>query len=180
MSIQGWFPLELTGLISLQSKGLSRVFFSTTVQNHQFFGAQPFFIIVQLSYPYVTTGKTIAFAIWTFVSKLISQLFSTLSRFVIVFLPRSKCLFISWLQSPSTVILEPKKIKSLLSFDFHFWVGTFWSQNYLTWVDLSPNLLSYSHIDLVFIFLSDIWIPDKEALNVRNHTKVLVFILNSF
>ena len=58
MNIQGWFILGLTGLISLQSKGLSRVFSNTTVQKHQFFVAQPFFM-VQFSYPYVTTGKTI-------------------------------------------------------------------------------------------------------------------------
>ena len=73
-----------------------------------------YFLIVQLSHPYMTTGKTIAFAIQTFVSKVISLLFNTLSRFVIAFLPRSKCLFILWLQSSSTVILEPKKIKPLL------------------------------------------------------------------
>ena len=59
------------------------------------------------------TGKTIALTIWTFVSKAMSLLFNMLSRFVIVFLPRSKCLLISWLQSPSAVILEPEKIKSV-------------------------------------------------------------------
>ena len=61
----------------------------------------------------MTTGKTIALARWTFVGKVMSLLFNMLSRLVIVFLPRSKCLLISWLQSPSAVILEPKKIKSL-------------------------------------------------------------------
>ena len=66
MNIQDWFPLGLTGLISLQSKGLSRVFSHTTVQKHQFFGCSAFFI-VQLSHPYMTTGKTIALTIWTFV-----------------------------------------------------------------------------------------------------------------
>ena len=69
--------------------------------------------MVQLSHPYMTTGKIIALAIWTFVSKVMSLLFNTLSRLVIAFLPRSKHLLISWLQSPSTVILEPKKIKSV-------------------------------------------------------------------
>ena len=64
-----------------------------------------------LSQPYVTTEKTITLTIWTFVSKVMSVLFNTLSRFVIAFLPRSKHLLISWLQSPSTLILEPKKIK---------------------------------------------------------------------
>ena len=69
--------------------------------------------MAQLSYPYVTTGKTIALTIWTFVGKVMSLLFNMLSRFIIAFLPRSKHLLISWLQSPSAVILEPKKIKSV-------------------------------------------------------------------
>ena len=72
------------------------------------------FFIVQLSHPYVTTGKTVALTIWTFVSKVMSLLFNMLSRFVTAFLPRSKHLLISWQQSPSTVIMEPKKIKSLI------------------------------------------------------------------
>ena len=70
------------------------------------------FFIVQLSYPYMTTGKTIALTRWTFVEKVVSLLFNMLSRLVITFLPRSKRLLISWLQSPSVVILEPRKIKS--------------------------------------------------------------------
>ena len=71
------------------------------------------FLILQLSHPYVTTGKTIAFTRQTFVGKVMSLFFNMLSRLVIVFLPRSKRLLISWLQSPSAVILEPKKIKSV-------------------------------------------------------------------
>ena len=71
------------------------------------------FFIIQLSYPYVTTGKTIALTRQTFVGKAISLLFNMLSRLVITFLPRSKHLIISWLQSPSAVILEPRKIKSV-------------------------------------------------------------------
>ena len=70
------------------------------------------FFIVQLSHPYMTTGKTIALTRWTFVGKVMSLLFNMLSRLVITFLPRSKRLLISWLQSPSAVILEPPKIKS--------------------------------------------------------------------
>ena len=70
------------------------------------------FLTVQLSHPYMTTGKTIALTRRTFVGKVMSLLFNMLSRLVIAFLPRSKCLLISWLQSPSAVILEPKKIKS--------------------------------------------------------------------
>ena len=69
--------------------------------------------MVQIPHPYVTTGKTIALTRWTPVSKVISLLFNMLSRFLIAFLPRSKHLLIAWLQSPSAVILEPKKIESL-------------------------------------------------------------------
>ena len=71
------------------------------------------FFIVQRSYLYMTTGKTIALTRWTFVDKVVSLLFNMLSRLVITFLPRSKRLLISWLQSPSAVILESKKIKSV-------------------------------------------------------------------
>ena len=95
-------------MISLLSKGLSRVFYNMTVQKHQFFGTQ---VIVQLSHPYMTTGETKALSRWTFVGKAMSLLFNILSRLVITFLPRSKHLLISWLQSLSVVILEPRKIK---------------------------------------------------------------------
>ena len=117
MNIQGWFPLGLTGLISLLYKELSRVFSRTTIRKHQFFGTQPSFM-VQLSHPYMTAEKTIALTMWTFVSKVMSLLFNTLSRFAIAFLPRSKCLLSSWLQSPSAVILETKKKKSSPIFYF--------------------------------------------------------------
>ena len=69
------------------------------------------FFMVQLSHPYMTTGKTIALTRWTFVGKVMSLLLNILSRLVITFLPKSKCLLISWLQSPSAMILEPPKIK---------------------------------------------------------------------
>ena len=78
----------------------------------------PTFFIVQLLYPYMTTGKTIASTIQTLVGEVMSLHFNKLSRFVIAFLPRSKCLLISWLQSPSAVILEPKKIKFITVFIF--------------------------------------------------------------
>ena len=81
--------------------------------------------MVQLSHPYMTTGKTIALTIWTFVGKVFSLLFNVPSRFVIAFLPKSKCLLISWLQSLSRVILEPKKIN-------------------LSLLPLFPHLLAYS------------------------------------
>ena len=80
------FLLGWTGWISLKPKGLSRVFFNTTVQKHQFSAI----FMVQLSHPYMTTGKTIALTIRTFVSKAMSLLFNMLSRLVIAFLPRSK------------------------------------------------------------------------------------------
>ena len=70
------------------------------------------FFIVQLSHPYTTTGKTMALTRWTFVGKVMSLLFNMLSRLIITFLQRSKHLLISWLQTPSAGILEPKKIKS--------------------------------------------------------------------
>ena len=114
MNIQGWFPLGLTGLILL-SKGLSRVFSNTTIQKHQFSGTQP---SLESNF-HMTIGKTIALTIWTFfVGKLMSLLFNTLFRFVKAFLPRNKCFLISWLQSLSAVILEPKKIKSVIDSTF--------------------------------------------------------------
>ena len=107
---QDWFPLRWTGWISFQSKGLSRVFSNTTVQSTN--SSVLSFIYNQFSHPYMTTGKTIALTRWNFVGKVMSLLFNMLYRLVITLLPRSKCLLISWLQSPSAVILEPRKIKS--------------------------------------------------------------------
>ena len=112
---QGWCPLGWIHWISLQSKVLSRVFSNTTVQKHQFFSTA--FFIFQLSHPYITTVKTRALTRQTFVGKVMSLFFNMLSRLVTAFLPRNKCLLISWLRSPSAVILEPKKIKSV---SFHF------------------------------------------------------------
>ena len=111
MNIQSWSPLGLTSLIPMLSNGLSRVFSNTTVQKHQFLGAQPS-VMVQFSHPYMTTGKTIDLTIWTFVSKMMSLLFNMLFKLVIAFLPWSKHLLISWQQSPPTLILESKKVKS--------------------------------------------------------------------
>ena len=105
-------PSGWTGWVSLQSKGLSRVFSNTTVQKHQFFSAQ---LSSQSNShnQYMTTGKTIALPRWIFVGNVMSLLFNMLSRLIIItFLPRTKCLLTSWLQSPSVVILEPPKIKS--------------------------------------------------------------------
>ena len=114
MNMRDWSPLGWTCWISLQSKGFSRVFSSTTVQRPQFYGTQPFFFYCELSHPYMTIGKTIDLTIWTFVGKVMSLLFTMLSRLAIASLPRSDYLLISWLQSPSAVILESPKIKSLI------------------------------------------------------------------
>ena len=104
VNIQGWFPLGLTDLISLQAEGFSRLFSSTwRVWKHQFFRTQP--SLWSTSHiQYMTTGKAIALTVWTLVRKVMSLLFNILSRFVITFLQRSKHLLISWLQSPSAVI----------------------------------------------------------------------------
>ena len=103
MNTQKW-SLRWTGWISLQSKGLSRVFSNTTVQKHHFFGAQ-LSSESNSQHPYMTTGKTITLTRRTFIGNVMSLLFNMLSRLVITFLPRS--LLISWLQSPSAVVLEP-------------------------------------------------------------------------
>ena len=100
----GLISFRIDWLISLQTKGLSRVFSNTTVWKHQFFGSQPSL------WSNSDTGKTITLTKQTFVGKVMSVLFYTLSTFVVAFFPpRSKHLLISWLQSPSAVILEPRK-----------------------------------------------------------------------
>ena len=111
MNIQVWFPLVLIDWISLQCKGPLVIFSSTTVQNNQFIQCSTFFI-VQLSHPYMSTGNTIDLTRQTYVGKVMSLLLNKLSRLDIAFLPRVKCLLISWFKSPSTVILEPKIIVS--------------------------------------------------------------------
>ena len=122
--------------------------------------------MAQLSHPYVTTGKIIALTRWTFVGKVTSLLFNMLSRFVIDFLPRNKCLLLSWLQSPSSLILEPNKMKSdtvsivSLLFAMKWWDQMPWSSFSECWVlsqlfhsPLSPS----SRGSLVFYFLPLKW-----------------------
>ena len=116
---QGWSPLGWIGWISLQSKGLSRVFLNTTVQKHQFFSTQPSLWSIKKIW-------TIALTRWIFTSKWCLFFFNMLSRFVIAFLPKSEDLLILWLQSPSTVILKPEKIMSVVSI---------FSPIYLPWRD---------------------------------------------
>ena len=118
MNIQGWCPLGLTGLISLQSKGLSRVVSSTAIQKHQFFSTQPSL----WSNSHIRTQLLEKLQLWLFIDHCqesdVPVFFHTLSTFVIAFPPRNKHLFILWLQSSSTVILKPKKIKPVTAFPF--------------------------------------------------------------
>ena len=120
------------------------------------------FLIVQFSHPYMTTGKTIALTRWTFVDKVMSLLFNMLSRLVIAFLSRSKCLLIPQLQSPSAVILEPKKIKcvniSIVSPSIcHevMWLDAIplplYSPNSRCWGNRGPGPLASSHSTLFYV-----------------------------
>ena len=112
MNIQGWFPLGLTGLTSLLSKGLPKVFSSTTVRRNQFSGVQSSL----WTNSYIHTSLLEKSQLWLYgplsVKRYLCFLKNKLSMFVIAFLPRSKCFLILWLQSLSAVIFDPKKIKS--------------------------------------------------------------------
>ena len=117
MNIQGRFPLELTGLISCSPRDFLNSLLQQPSLKASILQCLAFFM-GQLSHLYVTTGKTIALTRQTFVGKVMSLLFNMWFRFVIDFLLRGKHLLISWLQSPSAVILEPKKIKSVTVSNF--------------------------------------------------------------
>ena len=126
MNTQGWFPCKTDRFDLLAVQGTLK----SILQHHNSKASilqHLAFFMVQLSHLHMTTGKTIALTIWTFVGKVKSLLSNTLTRFVIAFLPRSKHLLISWLQSPSALILEPKKMKSVTAWTF----STF----YLPWSD---------------------------------------------
>ena len=154
---QGWFPLGFTGLISLQSKEISKRLLqhhnlkATIVQCSAFY-------MIQFSHQYMTTGKNTALTIWTFLAKW-CLLFNMLSRFVIAFLPRSKHLLISWLQSPFAVILEPKKIKSVISF-------TFYSSISNEVMELDAMILIFWMLSFkpVFFIACHLFHPHQEAL----------------
>ena len=109
MNTQDRSPLGWTGWLSLQSTGLSGVFSNTTVQKHKFFSAQPSIWSNSHIHTWLLEKPSITLTRWTFVSKVVSLLFNALSMLFIAFLPRRKHLLISWLQSPSAVILEPRK-----------------------------------------------------------------------
>ena len=119
MNIQDWFPLGLTGWIFFLFKGFSKVFSKDHSSKASILWCSTFFM-VQLLHPFMTTGETIALTIQTFVGKVMSLLFNMLSKFAIVFLPRNNHILTSWLQSPSTVILDmqckwKKKASSMLT-----------------------------------------------------------------
>ena len=138
------------------------------------------FFIVQFSHPYMTTGKTIALTRWTFVSKVLSLLFNMLSRLVIAFLSRSKRLLISWLQWPSALILEPKKIKSdTVSIDsssicyevmgldvmiFVFWMLSFKPAFSLSSFTFIKRLLRSSLLSALYLW-ELIWCQGTEAIS---------------
>ena len=130
MNIQGWFPLGLMGWSCCLRDSQES---SPAPQFKSINSLVLSFLILQLSHPYMTTGKNMALTKRTFVGKVMSLLFNMLSRVVIAFLPRSKHLLISWLQSPSAVIVEPKKESLLLFLLFphllamKWWDRTPWS-----------------------------------------------------
>ena len=133
---------EYSGLISFRMDGLDLLAVQGTLksllQHHNPKASilqHSVCFMVQLSHRYMTTGKTIVLTIWTFVSKVISLLFKMLSRFVIAFIPRSKRPLISWLQSLSTVILEPKKKKSATASSFS---PSRYSQIHFPWMVILP------------------------------------------
>ena len=115
MNIQGWFRIDWFDLLAVQRTLKSLLQYHSSKASILQCSA---FFMVQLSYPHMTTGKIIALTIWIFVSKVLPLLFNMLSGFVIALFPRSKYLLISWLQSLSTLILEPKKIRSVLASNF--------------------------------------------------------------
>ena len=135
--------------------------------------------MVWLSHPYMTTGKTIALSTWTFVSKVMSLLFITLSRFVMAFLPRSKHLLISWLQWPSNMILEPKKIKSItastfsLLFAMKWWDWMLWYLFF--WLSLKPAF-SLSSLTFIKRLFSSSSLSAFRVLSSA-YLKLLIFLL---
>ena len=128
VNIQDWFPLWLTGLISLQSKELSKSLLQHCSSKASILPNSGFFM-VQHSHPCMTTGKTTALTIQIFVCKVMPLLFNMLARCAIAFLPRSDRLLISWLQSLSVVVFEPKKIKlSLFPLLSHLFAMKWWDR----------------------------------------------------
>ena len=200
MNIQGWFLLGLlfwSPCCPRNSQQSSPTPKASILQHSTFF-------MVQLLHLYVTNRKTVTLTIWTFVSKMMSLFFNMLSRFVIVFLPRSKCLLILWLHSPSTVILEPKKIKSVTISTYFssiccevmgldvmnlaFWVLNFKSVFPLSSFALIKKLFNSSLLSAIrvvssaylrlLIFFPEILIPACESSSLAFHMMYSAYMLN--
>ena len=139
----GWISLKIDWLVRLAVQGTHRSLLQHHISKASVLQHSTFFLVqLSLSLPCVTTGKTTALTVWAFVHRVMSLLFNTLSRFVIAFPPRSKCFLISWLQPPSTVILEPKKRKSItISTFFPLYLPR---SNGARWHDLSFLFLFFS------------------------------------
>ena len=156
MNIQDWFPLGLTGLISLLSKGLTRVFSSITDSKYQFLSLQP--SLKSNSHTVRENWKSYTLDYMHLCWHSMALLLKMLSRFVIAFLPRSKHLLISWLQSPSAVILEPRKIKfvtvSVFSLFYFTLIKSLFSSSLLSAI----RVVSSAYLSLL-IFLPAILIP---------------------
>ena len=190
MNIQDWFPLALTGLIYLQSSRLSRVFSNTTVEKNQFFGTQPSLWSNSHIHTWLLE-KNIVLAIQTFVGKVRILLFNMLFRLIVAFIPRSKHLLISWLQSPSTVILEPKKRKSVSVFIVQFSSVTQSCPTLCDSMNLSkpslpvPHQLPKStptHVHCVGDAIQPshlLWSPSPPALNLSQHQDLFKWVSSS-
>ena len=136
MNIQGWFSFRIDWFAIFAVRGTLKNFLQHWNSKVSILQCSAF-LMVQLSHAYVTAGKTIALIRQIFINKAMSLLFNLLSRLVIASLPKSKCLLISWLQSPSAVILEPKKIKSVTaspSVCHEWWDWMSWSSFFECWV----------------------------------------------
>ena len=202
VNIQGWFPLELSSWISLQSKGLSRAFSSTTIQKHQFFSTQPSLWFISHIHTCLLK-KPLALTIQPFVHKVMSLIFNTLSRSVIAFLPRSKRLIFLWLQSLSALLLEPKKMKSVtvsifsssichlvmgLDFILAFWMLSWkpaFSLSFFTFIKKLFSSSSLSAIRVVssaylklLIFIPIVLIPACESSSLAFHIMYSGYKLN--
>ena len=156
MNTQDWSPLGWTGWISLQSKRPSTVFFNTIVQKHQFFGTQLSLWCNSHIHTWLLK-KTITLIRWNFAGKVMSMIFNMLSRLVITFLPRSKCLLISWLKSPPAVIL--KQTNKKVCHCFHCF------PIYLPWSDgTGCHDLSFLNVEFQANFFTLLFHFHQEAL----------------
>ena len=195
MNIPGWFPLGFDLLDLLAAEGTLKSLLQHHNSKASILRLSAFFM-VQLSYPYETTGKTTALTIWTFVSEVMSLLFNTLSRFVIAFLPRSKHLLISWLQLTSAVISEPKKRKSATvsivspsichevmgpdAMIFVFWMLSFKPAFSLSSFTFLKRMFSSSSLSAIRMVSSAYLRLSEEIIEIHIHISTLFYFLNVY